>query len=191
MKKRIILSWILVIAMLITGFALTSCKDDDDDDDDDYEVEDEDLSPAFSGDAKKFNGNYTILTKNDRTKGQAFNIVEMVETDNLGDSVIVTAVQKRNDLIYSNFKTKIKRSPQAKPYDKALEACRSGDDTYDAFYLTVRDGLDIALQDYAVELGEHDYIDFESEWWDHGVYEYLKLAGGMYIAIGDLTTVDK
>ena len=191
MKKRRILSWILVIAMLITGFALTSCKDDDDDDDDDIEVAEENLSPAFGGEAKRFNGNYTILTKNDTVKGRAFNIVDMVEDDNLGDSVIVTAVQKRNDLIYSNFKTKIKRSPQNNAYDKALEACRSGDDTYDAFYLSVREGLNIALQDYAVELSEHDYIDFSAEWWDQGVYEYLKLAGGMYIAIGDATLVDK
>lgn len=195
MKKKRVLSWLLVISMLVTGFALTSCKgDDDDDDDDDYEVSEDDLSPAFGGEVKNYKGAYTILTETDRTKGSAFNVVDVVETDNLGDSAIKTAVQKRNDLIYQNFKTTIKRSPQGdvdEAYSKALEACRSGDDTYDAFCLAVNNGIRLATQDYAVELGEHEYIDFDAEWWDQGVYESLKLAGGTYIAIGDLLTVDK
>jgi len=194
MKMRKLITWLLIIATLLTSLMLVGCNPDDsgDDDDDDYELPEEELSPAFDGEAIKFSGNYTVLTRNDRSKGQAFNIVDLVESDNLGDTAIVKAVRERNEKIKSNFGVTIKRRMEQSVYDVASNQIRAEDATYDAFMITVNSGLRLACGGGVLDLNEDvEYLDLSNKWWDQGVNKNLILARKSYIAIGDVLTVDK
>ena len=112
MKSRKIMAFLLVFAMLLVPIAVTSCGGEGGGGEDNEIEQDVNkmLSPAFSEEHMTFdNEDYNVLTKADRTKGQAFNVIDLVEEDNLGDVTIVDAVQRRNDLIEQNFKVKINR----------------------------------------------------------------------------------
>ena len=191
MKKRRMLALLLVFSIVLVTVLLTGCKPGDEGEGEETDVPEEDLSPAFGGQALRFSGSFTVLTEQDRSEGQAFNIVDLVEKDNLGDSSIVDAVATRNDLIKKNFGVTIKREASNQAYNDALQAVNTGNDSYDAFMLGITNGLQISCGGAMLDLSQADYIDLNQEWWDQGVVENLLLAGSAYIAVGDLLTVDK
>ena len=191
MKKRRMLALLLVFSIVLVTVLLTGCKPGGEGEGEETDVPEEDLSPAFGGQALRFSGNFTVLTEQDRSEGQAFNIVDLVEKDNLGDSSIVDAVATRNDLIKKNFGVTIKRETSNQAYNDALQAVNTGNDSYDAFMLGITNGLQIACSGAMLDLSQADYIDLNQEWWDQGITESLLLAGSAYIAVGDLLTVDK
>ena len=194
MKMRKLITWLLIIATLLTSLMMVSCKggDDDDDDDDDDELPEEELSPSFDGTTKRYSGNFNVVTETDRNKGQAFNIVDLVETDNLGDSTIIKAVRERNEKIKTNFGVTIKRRQEAKAQEFARNQIQAEEATYDAFMLGVNAGLTVSCQGGVLDLNEDvEYLDLSQKWWDQGINENLLLARKAYIAVGDLLTVDK
>ena len=198
MKTRKILAFLLAFAMLLVPIAVTSCKKDTGTGEGEEIKQDENkmLSPAFGEELLTFdNEDYNILTKADRSKGQAFNHVDIVYEDNLGDVTIIDAVQRRNDLVEQNFKVKIKRlaigsSAYGDVRVEAMSAIEKGDDTYDAFMLSVEGGLTVALNGTLVNFADEEYIDLSNPWWDQGIINNLTLFGGTYIALGDVNTVD-
>ncbi len=190
-KKRSILALLLVFSLVLASVALSGCKPDDDDVDEDYVVPEEDLSPAFANEALRFSGSFTVMTELDRSEGQAWNIVDLVEENNLGDSAIKEAVATRNNLIRRNFGVKIARATSQNIGEDSLQAVNSGDDSYDAFMLSITNGLNLACGGGLLDFSMCDYIDLNQDWWDQGITESLLLAGGAYIAVGDLLTVDK
>ncbi|MBE6610571.1 MAG: hypothetical protein E7634_07875 [Ruminococcaceae bacterium] len=198
MRARKITALLLAIAMLILPLAVTSCGKDDGPGGGDEIQQDENkmLSPAFGGDHLKFdNEDFVVLTRGDRTVGQAFNVVDLVVEENMGDVTIVDAVQRRNDLIEQNFEVKIKRynigsSNNGDANLEVTNAIEKQDYTFDAFMLTVEHGLGQALKGTMVDFSNADYIDLSSPWWDQGITNNLKLFGGAYIALGDINTVD-
>ena len=145
MKKRRLLALLIALTMLIVPLAVTSCKKDTGEGGGEEIKQDEDkmLSPAFGNEHLTFdNEDYIVMTKGDRSKGQAWNTIDLVIDDNLGDVTIIDAVQRRNDLIEQNFQVKIKRlaigsSAYGDVYNEAMSAIEKGDDTYDAFMLSV------------------------------------------------------
>ena len=194
MKMRKLLTWLLIIATLLTSFMLVGCNPDKDDDDDDEEDElpEDQLSPSFDGTTLKYTGNYTVLTEVDRNKGQAFNIVDLVESENLGDTTIVKAVRERNEKIKSNFGVTIKRRQESDTVKFARNQIQAEEATFDAFMLGVSGGLQVACQGGVLDLNEDvEYLDLSQKWWDQGVNENLLLARKAYIAVGDVLTVDK
>ena len=197
MKKRRLLALLIALTMLIVPLAVTSCKKDTGEGGGEEIKQDEDkmLSPAFGNEHLTFdNEDYIVMTKGDRSKGQAWNTIDLVIDDNLGDVTIIDAVQRRNDLIEQNFKVKIQRvssSTSAGDFkNEILSAIEKQDDTYDAFMPSVETGLTIALNGTLMNLSDADYIDLSNPWWDQGVIENLMLFGGAYIALGDVNTVD-
>ena len=197
MKLRKLMAFMLVFAMLIVPIAVTSCSKDEGPDDGGEIKQDVDkmLSPAFGEEHMKFdNEDYIVLTRGDRNKGQAFNIIDVVVDENLGDVTIVDAVQRRNDLIEQNFEVKIKRVATGNTagdlVNEVNSAIEKQDYTYDAFQISVENGLKQALKGTCVNFADADYIDLSSPWWDQGVINNLKLFGGTYIALGDINTVD-
>ena len=198
MRARKITALLLALAMLILPLAVTSCGKDGGPGGGGEIKQDENkmLSPAFAEEHMKFgNEDFIVLTRMDRTKGQAFNIVDLVVDENMGDVTIVDAVQRRNDLIQQNFEINIKRIAigSSNNADAALEASSAmekQDDTYDAFMLAVDHSLNQALKGMFIDFSDADYIDLSSPWWDQGVINNLKLFGGTYLALGDINTVD-
>lgn len=190
MKMRKFLAWLLIFAMAFSTLLFTSCKDDNPDDDDD-DVPEEDLSPTFDGDVKKYKGSFNILTRTDGTANQYGNVHDMVAENNLGDAAIVKVVRERNQRIEDNFGIKIKRTKADKESDTALNAVQSDSTTYDAFRITVQAAINLACQGGVMDLYQAPYMDVTADWWDKGITENLLLAGGAYIAIGDILTGDK
>lgn len=192
MKTKKILSWLLILAMLLTSLLLVSCDKNKDDDDDDSEIAEEELSPAFDGVHKKYSGNYIVVTESDRNAGQAFNIVDLVESNNLGDTAIVKAVRERNEKIKANFGVTIKRRTETNLPDFASTQIQAGATEYDAYMPGVSGGLSLACKGGVLDLNEDvEYLDLSGEWWDQGIKENLLLARKAYIAVGDVLTVDK
>ena len=199
MKIRRLLALLLVFAMAVLPLFITSCAkpDDDDGDDDDEYLEDTDVPPSFNGEIeKKFkNRRFTVLTREDRSGTQAFNIVDLVETkDDLGDSSIRTAVANRNSTIQDRLKVKIERDdvPDKQLGQHINTALNSNDTTYGAIMNSVGGALNSAATTgrYVDFNSDVSYINLEESWWDSAVIENLLLYDGAYIALGDINTVD-
>ena len=150
-----------------------------------------DLSPSYNGEALMFSDTFTVLTSQDQSYGYEFNITDLVEKDNLGDDRIAEAVANRNRIIKKNFGIEIKRAATASFYEELNYAVDSSDDSYDVAMASIRDGMNLAVRSRPVDFNTANYIDFTQGWWDQGIAEDLSLAGGTYLAIGDLCTVDK
>ncbi len=197
MKIRRLLALLLVLAMAVVPLFITSCarNDDDDDDDEGDLLEENELPPSFNGEVeKKFkNKKFTVLTRQDRAGTQAFNIVDLVETDdNLGDSSIRTAVRERNIRIQSNIGVKIARDDVTDLNKTVTNALNSGDTTYGAIMDSVTSSLSRAASTgrFVDFNSDVSYINLEEEWWDSAVINDLLLYDGAYIALGDINTVD-
>ena len=156
------------------------------------EVEDGDLPPIFDGEQKNFNGKkYNVLTKLDRSKSQAFNVVDLVAEDNLGDDTIVAAVVERNERLKGFFGVEIARITSQSLVNDANTAINQGDESYDSFMVSVQQGLELALTGALVDFANGvSYIDLTSAWWDTAIVNNLLLDEGAYIALGDINTVD-
>jgi hypothetical protein len=200
MKMRKLLAWLLILCMAVTAFMFVGCNvDDGPEGDDDDEIAEEDLSPTFDGDYKKYKGSFNVLTVGDGAETASFNIVDLVADNNLGDAAIVKAVRERNQLIEENFGIKIKRSKvgingtQGRA-DLAAEcntAVQSESNTYDAFIQDIAMQIDLACQGGMLDLYQAPYMDITAKWWNKGVVDSMLLAGGAYFIVGDLQTVDK
>ena len=97
----------------------------------------------------------------------------------------------RNRIIKKNFGIEIKRAATASFYEELDYAVDSSDDSYDVAMASIRDGMNLAVRSRLVDFNTANYIDFTQAWWNQGIAENLSLAGGTYLAIGDLCTVDK
>lgn len=190
-KKRFIALWLAILTIAVSLLTTACGKEKTPEVNDEPKESDKMLSPAFGDEHLKFgNEDFTVLTKTDGARENGYNVVDLIADDNLGDSVIIDSVLRRNDAIHSNFEVNIKRVASTAPKDEASLAIEKQDDSYDAFMLSVTDGLNAALQGTLVDFSDANYIDFTNPWWDQGVIENLTLLGGTYIALGDLNTVD-
>ena len=190
-KRRFVAFFLAVLSVLIPMLTTACGKEEKPEVPDTPEESNKILSPAFGDEHLKFdNEDFVVLTKTDGARENGYNVVDLVVEENLGDSVIIDSVLRRNDAILSNFDINIKRVTSASPKADASLAIEKQDYSYDSFMLSVTDGLTIALQGTLVDFSEANYIDFTNPWWDRGVIDNLTLLGGTYIALGDLNTVD-
>lgn len=188
--KRITLVF-LVAAILFCSLVTVGCEKEQEnqtEQENDYEKI---LSPSFNGELLTFdNATFNVMTKHDQSRNNGLNVVDLVVEDNIGDSVIIDAVQRRNDVIENTYKVKIKRVVSMDLYNEAFQAIEKQDDSYDLFYLSVRDTLKIALNGVLFDYSEGEYIDMSQPWWDQGVIDTLTLLEGQYFALGDVNTLD-
>ena len=109
MKLRKLLALILVFAIAIVPMFFASCKKDDENDLGDLEDAEGDLPAAFGDTQKNYSGKkFTVLTHEDRSENQAFNIVDLVVNEELGDEAINKAVEERNTKIKKTNNLKLK-----------------------------------------------------------------------------------
>lgn len=192
LKKSIV--WILTFSIIISAVALVACgKTEDVTDKNDGLLGDESkiLSPAFGGDKLDFeNEDFLVMTKNDHTANNSWNVVDLVVEDNLGDDTIVDAVKKRNDHIETAFNVKIKRNQSTDLLNDAQLVIQKQDYSYDSIMICIRDALTLALTGAMMDYSEEEYIDLSNKWWDQGVVENMTMLGGQYIALGDINTID-
>lgn len=192
MNKRRILSLLLAIIAVVLPMVATGCGEKETNQPDEgLEWNEQYLSPAFGNEHIKFeNESFVVLTKQNTTTANGYNIIDLVADDNLGDTVIIDAVLKRNDQLKNNFDIVIKREQTTDLKNEVSMAIEKQDYSYDAFMVSVTDGLNFALNGTLVDFNDQDYIDFTNPWWDQGIINNLTLLGGAYIALGDINTVD-
>lgn len=192
MKKLICI--LLILAITLSSVLLVACGKAEEEGSDKGDVlgdESKMLSTAFGNEHLTFdNEDFLVMTKNDHTANNSWNVVDLVVEDNLGDDTIKMAVQKRNDHIETAFKIKIKRQQSTDLLNEASLALQKQDDSYDSFMICIRDGLTLALTGAMMDYSDQDYIDLSSEWWDQGVVDNMALLGGQYLALGDVNTID-
>jgi len=192
MNKKRILSLLLAILAVVLPLVVTGCGETTTEQPNgNVDWNEKYLSPAFGDEHIKFgNESFVVLTKQNTTTANGYNVVDLVADDNLGDTVIIDAVLKRNDQLKNNFEIDIKREQTSNLSNDVSMALEKQDYSYDAFMVSVTDGLNYALNGTLVDFNDQDYIDFTNPWWDQGVLDNLTLLGGTYIALGDLNTVD-
>lgn len=190
-KKTRFLILLLVFAMAIMPLFVTGCKDDDDDGDISEAVDD--LPTSFGTTQKNYAGRkFKVLTHEDRNSDQAFNIVDLVPNEDLGDTSIAVAVEARNAKIKSYFGVSIVREKVAQGdlYEKANQLCGQMDDTYSVMRLRLKQALNLALTGMLLDINEQKWIDLSQDWWDEGIIDSLLLYDGAYFGTGDICTVD-
>ena len=102
-KKRRLLIFLLVFAMAVLPLFVTGCRNNDDDDNVNVNAED-DLPPSFDGKQNIYGGKkFNVLTREDRQANQAWNIVDLVPNEELGDEAITKSVEERNNKIKRYF----------------------------------------------------------------------------------------
>ena len=190
MKIKKYLAFLLVIALAVIPLFVTGCAPGDDPND--VTTKEGILPPSFGSEQKNFEGaRFVVLTREDRSKGQAFNIVDLVANEELGDSAVVSAVVTRNETLKSYYNVNIERVTVTDALAEARSALMKRDDSYSSYMLSVQQGLELALNGTLVDFyNDVSYIDLEADWWDSAIINNLLLVGGAYVALGDINTVD-
>ncbi len=191
-KKRRLLIFLLVFAMAVLPLFVTGCRNNDDDDNVNVNAED-DLPPSFDGKQNIYGGKkFNVLTREDRQANQAWNIVDLVPNEELGDEAITKSVEERNNKIKRYFGVSIARDKVASGElaKRATTLCQQMNDDYSVFRLDLKNALTLALTGYLLDLNEERYIDLSQPWWDDGITESLLLYDGAYFGLGDVCTVD-
>lgn len=189
-KKTRFLILLLVFAMAIMPLFITGCKKDGEDGD--ISEADGDLPPTINKQKNYAGRKFKVLTHEDRNKDQAFNIVDLVPNEELGDSSITAAVESRNAKIKNYFGVSIVREkvPQGELENKAGTEAKTMNGTYSVMRLRLKQALNIALTGYLLDFNEQEYIDLSQDWWDAGIIDSLLLYDGAYFGTGDICTVD-
>ena len=191
-NKRRFLILLLVFAMAIMPLFVIGCSKDDDGKGGNVDAE-EDLPPSFEGTQKEYGGKkFKVLSHEDRQANQAFNIVDLVPNEALGDEAVTASVEVRNTKIKKYFGVSIVRDkvPQGDLYSTANKYCQQMNDDYSVFRLRLDQALKLALTGMLLDLNEERWIDLSQPWWDDGITESLLLYDGSYFGLGDICTVD-
>lgn len=188
MNKRRILAILLLICIAIVPIVLTGCPDGGGGGNDTIEG----MYPNDDYNKVNWNGRvFNVLTKEDRSVTQAFNVVDLVEEDNLGDVRIVEAVTSRNNKIKSYHNVSIERIRETDVAAAARNDASTMGGGYDAYMVSVGQALNLALGNFLIDYNaEVDFINLTNPWWDFTAIESLALRGRSYIALGDINTVD-
>ncbi len=197
MKIKRNLALFLAIIMAVTSFVMVGCADDKDGPGGDKDQEQviteiSQLPDSFGGETKDFEGmEFNVLTKQDRLPTQAFNLIDMVVEDNLGDDAIITAVNERNQRLKELFNFEIVRVISSDVSGDTQTAISRRDNSYQAYRVGITAGLNLAATGAMVDFyNDVTYIDLSRDYWDATLTENLLLCGGAYIATGDIDTED-
>ena len=134
---------------------------------------------------------FLVLTGEDRTDAQAFNIVDLVayEDDDMSDP-ITKAVYERNERILDAYNATIARQIE-KDYAAMANDTLAYGDSYGAYVVKVQHALNLALAQNLLDMNsEVDYINLRESWWDVTALESMAVKNKSYFALGDINTVD-
>ena len=116
---------------------------------------------------------------------------DLVATEDDTDTLKV-AVYRRNKFLEEAYKVKIDelQSGSASFRSKLESLVMTGDDSFDAVYMSVTDAAEIAQAGLLWDLHDIDRIDLEGKWWSQSCNKAWSIAGRQFFAVGDITTID-
>ena len=136
---------------------------------------------------------FVVLTWQDRSEGQAFNIVDLVTDDNddMSDP-INKAVFERNEMIKSLFNAGIERIDEdLNSYGNIIANTLANGGDYNAYMMKIQGAITRALSGDLLDMNsEVGYINLMEDWWDTTTIESLAVNNRSYFALGDINTVD-
>ena len=136
---------------------------------------------------------FVVLTYQDRSEGQAFNVVDLTVDDDFDASdPIAKAVYERNAMIKQLFNAEIERVEENNAsYDSILANTMSYGTEYSAYMLKIAKSINMAITGDLLDLNsEVSYINLQEDWWDTSTIESLAVKNRAYFALGDINTVD-
>ena len=136
---------------------------------------------------------FTVLTYQDRSAGQAFNVVDLTVDDDFNASdPIAKAVYERNAVIKQLFNADIERIEEnGATYEAILADTLAYGTDYSAYMLKIAKSINLAINGDILDLNsEVGYINLQENWWDTSTIESLAVKNRAYFALGDVNTVD-
>ena len=102
------------------------------------------------------------------------------------------AVYRRNKFIEETYKVKIaEKQSGAATFKSALERLvTTGDNSFDAVYMSVTDAADSAQAGLLWDLHDIERIDLEAQWWSQSCNRSWSIGHRQFFAAGDISTVD-
>jgi len=189
MNKKTLAIILACLMMLLPVFA--SCTDRGDGSKDDTEWD------GIIGDTNliemDWDGeDFVVLTYEDRSEGQAFNVVDLYadEEDNLSDP-IRKAVYERNAMIKLIFDADIVRVAENNTsYGNIINNTLAYGGDYSAYMMKITSSIESAIKGDVLDLNEVQYINLQENWWDTTTIDSLTVKNKSYFALGDINTVD-
>ena len=116
---------------------------------------------------------------------------DLIATEDDTDTLKV-AVYRRNKFIEEAYKVKIDeiQSGSASFRSKLENLVMTGDESFDAVYMSVTDAAESAQAGLFWDLHDIGRIDLEGKWWSQSCNKAWSIAGRQFFAVGDITTID-
>ena len=116
---------------------------------------------------------------------------DLVATENDVDTLKV-AVYRRNKFIEETYRVKIDeiQSGSASFKPKLENLVATGDDSFDAVYMSVTDAAESAQAGLLWDLHDIERIDLGAKWWSQTCNKSWSIGNRQFFAVGDITTVD-
>ena len=116
---------------------------------------------------------------------------DLMATEDDTDTLKV-AVYRRNKFIEEAYKVKIDemQSGSASFRSKLENLVMTGDESFDAVYMSVTDAAESAQAGLFWDLHDIGRIDLEGKWWSQSCNKAWSIAGRQFFAVGDITTID-
>ncbi len=118
-------------------------------------------------------------------------ISDLMATEDDADTLKV-AVYRRNKLIEEEYGVKLAEIQSGSAsFRSSLERLVStGDDSFDAVYMSVTDAAESASAGLFIDLHDVPNIDLEAKWWSQSCNKSWSIGGRQFFAVGDITTTD-
>ena len=102
------------------------------------------------------------------------------------------AVYRRNKFIEETYRVKIDeiQSGSASFKPKLENLVATGDDSFDAVYMSVTDAAESAQAGLLWDLHDIERIDLGAKWWSQTCNKSWSIGNRQFFAVGDITTVD-
>ena len=116
---------------------------------------------------------------------------DLVATENDVDTLKV-AVYRRNKFIEETYKVNIAemKSGEATFKSKLENLVTSGDESFDAVYMSVTDAANSAQSKLLWDLNDIRSIDLGGKWWSQTCNKSWSMANRQFFAVGDITAID-
>ena len=116
---------------------------------------------------------------------------DLIATEDDTDTLKV-AVYRRNKFIEDAYKVKIDeiQSGSASFRSKLENLVMTGDESFDAVYMSVTDAAESAQAGLFWDLHDIGRINLEGKWWSQSCNKAWSIAGRQFFAVGDITTID-
>ncbi|MDD2268174.1 MAG: hypothetical protein PHY15_01330 [Eubacteriales bacterium] len=113
-----------------------------------------------------------------------------IYADETGHGLINDTVYERNMVIQDKYKCKIEEEKMANISQYMLQMVNAGDETNNVYMPMLNDAVRIIPDNVMLDLTQIENLALDMPWWDQNLKSDLSMAGKLYFATGDISTLD-